>query len=328
MAGRNCRREELPMALDADAARVLELVRVSGRPPLEAVSPVEARALFLGGREVFSPPPAPVAEIHDLVIPGPDGGTLTLRLYRGAGTDADLKLPALVFFHGGGWVVGDLETHDTMCRHIANAAGCAVVAVDYRLAPEHKFPAAVEDCLTATLWVAEHGAELGVDGARLAVGGDSAGGNLAAVVSLILRDRGAPQPRAQLLLYPALDFGMKQASYQRFAEGHLLTEATMRWFAEAYIGEPKDADDWRASPLRAADLSGLPPAYLLTAGYDPLCDEGIAYVRRLREAGVAVKHRHMPDQIHGFLLMGKIVRAAGPALDDIAAVLKGWFSQR
>ena len=316
------------MPLDDDAARVLELVRLSGRPPFEAVSPAEARALFLGGREIFSPEPPPVAETRDLAVPGPEGGSLTLRLYRGAGAGPDAKLPTLVFFHGGGWVVGDLETHDAMCRHIANAAGCAVVAVDYRLAPEHKFPAAVEDCVAATLWLGENGGELGLDVSRLAVGGDSAGGNLATVVSLIARDRGAPRLCAQLLLYPALDFGMKQTSHRRFAEGYLLTEATMRWFAEAYLWRLEDAEDWRASPLRAADLSNLPPAYVLTAGYDPLCDEGIAYARQLREAGVAVDHRHFASQIHGFLLMGKMVRAAGPALDDLAAALTASFEQR
>jgi acetyl esterase len=313
------------MALDDDAARVLELVRLSGRPPLETVSPAEARALFLGGREIFSPDPPPVAETRDIAIPGPAGAKLRLRLYRGAGAAADAKLPTLIFFHGGGWVVGDLETHDAMCRQIANGARCAVVAVDYRLAPEHKFPAAVEDCLAATLWAEQSAGDLGMDVTRLAIGGDSAGGNLAAVVSLIARDRGGPRLCAQLLLYPALDFGMKQASYQRFAEGHLLTEATMRWFAEAYLRHPDDAEDWRASPLRAADLSNLPPAYVVTAGYDPLCDEGVAYAQRLQEVGVDVEHRHFASQIHGFLLMGKMVRAAGPALDDLAAALSASF---
>jgi acetyl esterase len=320
--------KELPMALDDDAARVLEMVRLSGRPPFEAVGPTEARTLFLRARDVFSPDPAPVAEARDMTIAGPDGAPLRLRFYRGAGTSSAAALPTLVFFHGGGWVVGDLETHDTMCRHIANAARCAVAAVDYRLAPEHKFPAAVEDCVAATLWVAENARETGVDPGRLAVGGDSAGGNLAAVVSLIARERGTPKLRAQLLLYAVLDCGMKQSSHQRFAEGHLLTEATMRWFAEAYLREPADIDDWRVSPLRAPDLSGLPPAYVLTAGYDPLCDEGIAYARRLEASGVAVEHRHVPGQIHGFLLMGKMARAASPALDEIAAALKRWFEDR
>jgi len=184
------------MALDGDAARVLEMVRLSGRPPLETVTPPEARALFLGGRDILSPEPAPVAEIRDLRIARWDGGTLLLRLYRGAATAVETRLPALLFFHGGGWVVDDIETHDPMCRHLANAAACAVVAVDYRLATEHKFPAAVEDCLAAAEWVAANSADLGIDGTRLAVGGDSAGGNLAAVVSLLARDRGSPRLRA------------------------------------------------------------------------------------------------------------------------------------
>src|SRR5271165_5590604 len=196
------------MALDDDAARVLELVRLSGRPPFEAVSAAEARALFLGGRQVFSAEPQPVGDTRDVAIAGPQGRGLALRLYRGIGTTPDMELPALIFFHGGGWVVGDLETHDVMCRHIANRTGCAVVAVDYRLAPEHKFPAAVEDCLAATRWVADTGAALGIDGNRLAVGGDSAGGNLAAVVSLLARDSGSLPLRLQLLLYPAVDFAM------------------------------------------------------------------------------------------------------------------------
>ncbi len=315
------------MALDGDAARVLEMVRLSGRPPFETVSPAEARALFLGGREILSPDPPPVAETRELAITRADGGAVPLRLYRGAGTRAETALPALVFFHGGGWVVGDLETHDPICRHIANAAGCAVVAVDYRLAPEHKFPHAVEDCLAAAEWVAANAAALGIDGMRLAVGGDSAGGNLAAVVSLLARERGAPRLCSQILLYPAVDFAMNHVSHQRFAEGHLLTLATMRWFAEAYLRGAEDAGDWRASPLRAADLSGLPPAYVLTAGFDPLCDEGVAYARRLQDCGVAVEHRHLPGQIHGFLQMGKVIRAAGPALDEIAAALGTEFGK-
>jgi acetyl esterase len=319
--------KEPGMALDSDAAQVLAMVRLSGRPPYETLTPREARALFLAGREVLSPDPAPVAETRELMAPGPDGGTIPLRLYRAAGTPPDALLPALVYFHGGGWVIGDLDTHDSLCRHLANAAQCALIAVDYRLAPEHKFPAAVEDCLAVTRWVGETGATLGIDGSRLAVGGDSAGGNLAAVVSLLARDRGALCLRSQLLLYPAVDFAMNHASNQRFAEGHLLTLATMRWFAELYLRGPEDVADWRASPLRAPDLANLPSAFVLTAGYDPLCDEGAAYARRLQEHGVAVRHRHLPEQIHGFLTMGKIVRAAGPALDEIAAALKTAFDE-
>jgi acetyl esterase len=251
-----------------------------------------------------------------------------LRLYRGAATAAGGTLPALVYFHGGGWVIGDLDTHDSLCRHLANAARCIVVAVDYRLAPEHKFPAAVEDCFAATSWVAREAVALGIDRERLAVGGDSAGGNLAAVVSLIARDRGAPKLRCQALLYPAVECGMTHPSHDRFAEGYLLTRPTMRWFYEHYLREPADIDDWRASPLRADDLSGVAPALVLTAGNDVLRDEGEAYARRLQEAGVAVQLRHFPDQIHGFLTMGKIIEAAQPALDDIAAALQAAWDVR
>jgi acetyl esterase len=310
------------MALDPDAERVLELVRLSQRPPYERMTPPEARALFLAGRAVLSPEPQEVAEIRELATPRADARAIPSRLYRPLGAAPASMLPGLVFFHGGGWVIGDLETHDTMCRHLANAANCAVVAVDYRLAPEHKFPAAVEDCFAATEWVAENGAALGIDGERLAVGGDSAGGNLAAVTSLLARDRGAPPLRYQLLFYPPVDFAGRHASHARFAEGYLLTTATMRWFSEQYLPGPEDVANWCAAPLQAANLAGLPPAYVLTAGFDPLCDEGVAYVERLREHGVAVCHRHVPDQIHGFLLMGKIVRAAPSELDRAAAALR------
>jgi acetyl esterase/lipase len=314
--------EELAMALDRDAERVLEMARLSGQPPYETLTAAEARELFLAAREVLAPDPPPVAEIRELSAPGPNGAAVPLRLYRGTATASGDTLPALVYFHGGGWVIGDLDTHDSLCRHLANAARCIVAAVDYRLAPEHKFPSAVEDCFAATSWLAEEAASLGVDRERLAVGGDSAGGNLAAVVALIARDRGAPKLRCQALLYPTVECGMTHPSYDRFAEGYLLTRPTMKWFREHYLRGPADVEDWRASPLRAADLSGVAPALVLTAGNDVLCDEGEAYARRLQQAGVPVQLRHFPDQVHGFLTMGKIVQAAGPALDDIAAALR------
>jgi acetyl esterase/lipase len=311
------------MALDGDAARVLEMVRLSGRPPYETLTPSEARALFREAREVLAPDPQPVAAARDLAAPGTAGGAIPLRLYRGAAASPDGKLPGLVYFHGGGWVIGDIDTHDSLCRHLANAGRCIVVSVDYRLAPEHKFPAAVEDCFAATCWVANEAAALGVDRERLAVGGDSAGGNLAAVVSLLARDREAPKLWRQLLLYPALDGAMSHPSHDRFAEGFLLTRATMRWFYDQYLRGPQDVADWRASPLRAADLSGVAPALVLTVGNDVLSNEGEAYASRLREDGVPVELRRFPDQIHGFLTMGKIVRAAQPALDGIATFLQG-----
>ncbi|HEV2301344.1 MAG TPA: alpha/beta hydrolase [Stellaceae bacterium] len=306
------------MALDPDAEQVLELVRLSGRPRFEEVSPEEARALFLAGRKVFAPEPAPVAEIRELAAPGPGGAAIPLRLYR----PREGVLPTLVYYHGGGWVVGDLDTHDTLCRHLANAADCAVLAVDYRLAPEYKFPAAVEDAWAALEWAAENAAALSTDRERLAVGGDSAGGNLAAVTSLLARDRGGPRVSYQLLLYPAVDMGMHMESYRRFAEGYLLTRATMAWFVDHYLARPAEIDDWRASPLRAPDLGGVAPALVVTAGYDPLSDEGAAYARRLVESGVSIVHRHYSGQLHGFMTSGKIVRAASPALDEAAAALK------
>jgi acetyl esterase len=306
------------MALDPDAEQVLEMVRAAGKPAYETLSPAEARALFLAARDVLALDPPPVAAVRDVI----GRGGVPLRLYRGAGTDATALLPVLVYFHGGGWVIGNIDSHDSVCRHLANGARCAVVSVDYRLAPEHKFPAAVDDCFAVTSWVAAEGPALAVDRERLAVGGDSAGGNLAAAVSLLARARGAPRLSYQLLLYPALDAGMSHPSISRFAEGFLLTRATMRWFYDCYLGTPADVDDWRASPLRAADLIGVAPALVLTAGFDPLCDEGVAYARRLQEAGVPINHRHFPGQIHGFLSAGKIIRAAVPALDEIAAALR------
>ena len=311
------------MPLDPDAQTILDMVREAGRPAFETLTPAEARALYKAGREALAAPPMAVAEIRELSMPGP-GGPLPLRLYRGADYPG---LPGLIFFHGGGWVIGDIETHDSVCRHLAHAAGCAVVSVDYRLAPEAKFPAAFDDAVAATEWVAENAASLGIDRDRLAVGGDSAGGNLAAAVALLARDRGGPRLSFQMLIYPATDLGALFDSQVRFGEGYLLTRATMRWFIDQYLNDPTEAADWRASPLRAADLAGVAPAFVLTAGYDPLCDEGEAYARRLQEYGVAVQHRRIADQIHGFCTMGKIIRAAHSALDEAAAALRAAFAR-
>ena len=310
------------MPLDHDAQTLLDMVRVANRPAFETVGAAEARLLYLAGRKVLAPEPMPVAQTLDLAMPGP-GGPIPLRLYR---PSADGTLPVLVFFHGGGWVVGDIETHDTLCRHLANRSDCAVVSVDYRLAPEHRFPAAVDDCFAATSWVADNAAALGVDPTRLAVGGDSAGGNLAAVVSLLARDAGAPRISYQLLIYPATDAAMRHGSVARFAEGYVLTRSTMRWFYEQYLPDRQAAADWRVSPLVAPDLAGVAPALVMTAGYDPLCDEGDAYAERLAAVGVAVQHRRFPGQIHGFTTNGKIIRAADTALDEAAAALKAAWS--
>jgi acetyl esterase len=307
--------------LDPDAQRVLDLIRESGRPPYETLTPNEAREFYRAGRRVLQPEPPEVAEVRNLQAPAPQGD-IPLRLYRGIGTERRAALPALIYFHGGGWVMGDLDTHDGVCRLIANAAGIAVISVDYRLAPEHKFPAAVDDAMTATEWIAAHGATLGIDASRLAVGGDSAGGNIAAVVALIARDRGGPRLRFQLLLYPATDFVVSDAPQRERFEGFPLNVVTMNWFRDHYLRGTGDYGDWRASPLRAPDLSRLPRAYVLTVGFDPLHAEGALYARRLQEAGVPVRHRHVERQMHGFLTMGKIIAAAKPATEEAAAAVK------
>jgi acetyl esterase len=307
--------------LDTDCQRVLDLIRESGRPPYTALTPTEAREVYRAGRTVLQPEPPEVAEARDLKAPTPEGD-IPLRLYRGIGTERQAALPALVYFHGGGWVFGDLDTHDGICRLIANGARCAVISVDYRLAPEHKFPASVEDAVAATEWIAAHGATLGIDPSRLGVGGDSAGGNLAAVVALTARDRGGPRLRLQLLLYPATDFVTSDDPQRERFERFPLNVITMNWFRDHYLRDAADYGDWRASPLRAADLRGLPSAYVLTAGFDPLSAEGAIYAERLLEADVSVEHRHLEQQMHGFLTMGKIIGAARPETERAAAAVK------
>jgi acetyl esterase len=230
-------------------------------------------------------------------------------------------MPVLVYFHGGGWTIGDLDTHDVLCRQLANASGCALVSVDYRMGPEHRFPAAVDDCLAATYWVGRHADTLGLDPDRLAVGGDSAGGNLAAVVALAARDGGGPKIAAQLLIYPATEFARKHPSHREPETSILLTHSVIGWFMNHYLGDA-DISDWRASPARAKSLTDLPPAYVLTAGADPLRDEGDEYAARLKEAGVPVTYKHFPGQFHGFFTMGKLLNQANVAVTEIAAWLK------
>jgi acetyl esterase len=309
------------MPLDPDAQLVVDMIRVAGRPPFEALSPADAREAYANSRKVLQPPAEPVAESVDRAIPGPLGD-IPLRLYRPAGTEASDVLPALVYYHGGGWLLGGLDSHDVACRRFANAAKCRVVSVDYRMAPEHKFPAAVDDCAAATRFVFENAEALGINPARVAVGGDSAGGNLAAVIALMARDGALPAPVFQLLIYPATDMMMTSVSSQTITEGVPLTSATMRWFIDHYLGTPQDGRDWRASPLRASDLAGCAQALLVTCAYDPLCDEGIAYARRLEREGVRVLHLHFSDQVHGFMSMGRIIRAADLAIDMMAASLR------
>lgn len=312
--------------LHPDAARVVEMIIASGRPPFETLTPAQAREVYSASRQVLQPDPPEVAETASLEARGP-AGPIPLRLYRGLGTRKDQRLPALVYFHGGGWVIGDLDSHDQICRALANAAGCIVIAVHYRLAPEHKFPAAVEDAIAATRWIADNAASLGIDAARLAVGGDSAGGNLAAIVSLDARDQGGPPLAFQLLIYPSVDMGIDTPSHLRHADQLPLTRSNMHWFIEHYLSGESDKSDWRASPLRARSFANLPPAFVVTAACDPLCDEGEAYAKALAKAGVPATHHRFAGQIHGFLTMGRIVADSSRLIDMSADALKAAFAK-
>ena len=312
---------DVTSTLDPDAQRVLEMNQAVPRLPPDQVTPAEARAGFRASRTRMSPDPQPVAHVEDRTIPGP-GGTIPVRYYRGSGTDAATRLPVYLYFHGGGWSVGDLDTHDVTCRQIANDARCAVVAVDYRLAPEHPFPAAADDAEAALTWLAAAAAELGVDPGRIAIGGDSSGGNLAAVTAIAARERGGPALRLQVLVYPVVDLRFDQPSYATRGSGYTLSSESMRYYRSAYAPDPRDWEHWRLAPLRAPSLRGVAPAHVVTAGHDPLCDEGIAYAERLRAEGVAVDHRHYAGQMHGFVNAGRFIRAADQALGEIAAALQ------
>jgi acetyl esterase len=314
------------MPLDPQAHAVLERLARAKLPSYAEIGAPAARVLYRETRAHLSAPPPEVARVEALRAPGPEG-EIALRLYRPLGTGSMEKLPALVYFHGGGWTIGDLDTHDVPCRELANRARCIVVAVDYRLAPEHKFPAALDDALAATHWVVREAATLGIDANRVAVGGDSAGGNLAAVVALELRDAGGPRLTMQVLIYPATDMAADTPSHAAFAEGHMLTRESILWFMGNYLPGPADVADWRASPLRARDLACLPEAYVMTAGFDPLRDEGRAYAERLEAAGVKVTYECYGGQIHGFITMGGAIAAANHAIYRAAQTLRAAFAR-
>jgi acetyl esterase len=271
---------------------------------------------------VFAGEPEKVGRIEELTAPGPHGG-VPVRVYLPEGEGV---FPGLVYFHGGGWVVGHLGTGDVPLRALTNRARCAVVSVDYRLAPEHKFPVALEDCWAVTRWVAKTAADQEIDPARLAVGGDSAGGNLAAAVSLLARAEGWPRLLLQLLIYPVTNFDFGTQSYRDNAEGYALTREAMRWYWSHYLPNGDDGSSPLASPLRAHDLSGLPPAFVATCDFDPLRDEGEEYGSRMLEAGVSVTIRRYQGMIHGFLRLGGVIDAAHGLVSDCAAALAEAFS--
>lgn len=304
---------------------LLDFIEQRQIPPTHTLDVADARAWYRDRRGVTQPAPPEVAQVHDLQAGGPHG-SIPVRSYRPLGSNGTETLPVLVYYHGGGWVIGDLDTHDTLCRELANGAGCAVIAVDYRLAPEHRFPAAADDCLAATRWVHANAAALHLDAARLAVGGDSAGGNLAAVVSIAARDSGDLPIAFQLLIYPATDAHRSHPSHTENGRGYLLTQETMAYFSDHYLPNRADYEDWRASPLLREDLSNLPPALVLTAGYDPLRDEGRAYAERLTAAGNHASCVCFDRQIHGFVPMGKVLDEANTAVALCAAELRRAFA--
>jgi acetyl esterase len=305
------------MSLAPEIKDYLDRLAAAGRPPLHQQAVAQARAFHVADAAAQNGPPAPVAAVADRVVPGP-AGDLPVRVYTPEGS---APFPIVVWFHGGGWVVGTLDTYDPLCRALAAAVPAVVVSVGYRLAPEHRWPAAAEDAYAATLWTSRNAADLGGAQHRLAVAGDSAGGNLAAVVALGARDRGGPAIAFQLLVYPVLDAAADTASWREHAEGFYLTAAGMRWYWDHYLGGG-DGSAPDASPLRAAFLGGLPPALVIGAEHDILRDEGEAYAARLRDAGVAATATRHPGVVHGFLRWRAVTPAADAALQQAATAIR------
>ena len=305
--------------LDGRTQWFLQLLARSGQQPLHKLGVAKARTEFDAFQQLLGGRPAPVGHIVDRLVAGP-AGPMRVRLYRPADSVARL-LPTILYFHGGGWTIGSLEAYDLPCRFFCARTGCAVVAVDYRLAPENKFPVAVDDAVAAFRWLTAEGPELGIDPARIVVAGDSAGGTLATVVAQLVRGE-ARVPCLQWLIYPATDLSSETASHKSYGEGFLLTRADMEWFRGLYLNDLSEADDPRVSPLRATDLSGLPPALIYTSGFDPLRDEGRAYADRLHAAGVKTVYREFDSLIHGFVGMRGALQAAARAMDDMVTGLR------
>ncbi len=297
------------------------LAKAALLPPMISLPIAQVRATD-ASRYKIGQPLDEVRNVEDRFIPGP-GGEMQIRIYQPPSRDDGAALPVTVFFHGGGFVVCSIESHDGICRQLCRRSGTIVVSVDYRLAPEAKFPAPVDDCLAATRWVAEHASSFGADPARLAVAGDSAGGNLAAVIALRARDEGGPAISAQLLLYPVTDhYAVQRPSYSERGSGYGLTREAMVWFWDHYLPHAQDGAHMFASPLRAASFAGLPSAYVMTAGFDPLRDEGVAYAERLGQAGVPVQFAQYEDMNHGFLFWVGLIDTSTTAMDAACAWLK------
>ena len=305
------------MALHPQCKAFLDMLAAAGGPglnelPLDEARKVPYQMIELGG------PEEPVAQVETRVLPGPV--SIPVRVYR---PSAAQDLPALVYLHGGGFVICSLDTHDRTCRMLANASGCVVVSVDYRLAPEHKFPAAAEDAYSATRYVAGHASEFGIDSTRIAVGGDSAGGTLATVVAMMARDRGGPALKFQLLIYPATDFTEHATQSERdYSHGYFLDEELMDWFADHYFATEADRHSPYGSPSKASDVRGLPPAMIITGECDPLCDQGEAYAEKLRSAGVPVVLKRYEGMIHPFVALAGIVDDGRRAISESAVAVR------
>jgi len=311
--------------LDPQARALIDLMVARGIPPTHTLSVPDARRFYRDRRAVTQPEPPEVGSVQNLTMAGP-GGEIGLRLYKPVGASA-ATLPVLVYYHGGGWTIGDLDTHDVVCRTLCAGSGGAVLSVDYRLGPEHRFPAAVDDSHAAVRWLRGDGAAHGLDPARIALGGDSAGGNLATVVAILMRDAGEVPALLQLLIYPGTDMRAVAPSHTTNGQGYVLTSDTIGYFRNQYIPDSAQWSDWRASPLLASDLSKLPPAFVLTAGFDPLRDEGRQYADALSGAGNKVQYVCFERQIHGFVTMGRVIDEANTALDLCGSVLRRTWRQ-
>ncbi|HEY4124664.1 MAG TPA: alpha/beta hydrolase [Rhizomicrobium sp.] len=308
------------MPLDPVLKAFLDQVASVGGPKTWEMQPREAREAFAGLLQLAGPKDIPIGKIANIAIPA-TRGEIAARSYAPVAASSE-PLPTLVYFHGGGWVIGSIETHDGLCRMIANGSGCRVISVEYGLAPENKFPGPVEDAMSAIEWIEKNAAQLGVDANRLAVGGDSAGGNLAAVVAQIAKAKGGPKIAFQMLLFPVTQIGDETTSLREYAEGYFLERKTLDWFYAHYLPVDADRNDPRISPLHAEDVSGLPPAYVMLGGFDPLHDEGMAYAEKLRAAGVSAAVVDYPDMVHVFIYLQAILPQAAEALNAAAKALK------
>jgi acetyl esterase len=306
--------------LDPQAQALMQLMIDKGVPPVNSMTPVEARASYRS-RRTFTQPDAPeVFKVEDKVV-SYEGVNVPVRVYHPHAAQSQAALPGLVYLHGGGWTVGDLDTHDVLCRSLCLQADIVVVSVDYRMGPEHKFPAAYDDTVAAFNWTVAHAASLGIDASRIAIGGDSAGGNLSAAACLGLRGQ-AVQPAFQLLIYPATIMWQDTASYHANGKGYMLTQESIAYYTENYLRTREDAKDWRASPQLAQSHAGLAPAFVMTAGFDPLRDEGLMYANALSKAGVSAQYICFERQIHGFITMGRVMQEANTAVSLCASVLR------